>query len=347
MTHRWSDALQQLGLETAVDDRQLSAVPPDEGICHLDPLTLLSIAGEDAETFLQGQLTGDVKELADGPAQPVAHCTPKGRALASCLAWRDRSGPFRLLLPSEVADSLTRRLQMFLMRSKATVTRDDDALLLGIWGPGATATVAAIIGDAPTEPFGHSDRQGAASVHLPGSVNRFVLVLSDPAGTAVETLAASPAQPTGYAAWRLQDIRAGLPWVEAATREAFIPQMINLDRLGGISFTKGCYVGQEVVARLHYLGQVKRRCLVGSVTTDTAPLPGTVLHSAASKSRQGAGTVTDAVRLPDGRCELLAVVETALADGDDLHLDSVDGPTVTLRAPPYPLADPDATSSRD
>ncbi|HEY5720304.1 MAG TPA: folate-binding protein [Gammaproteobacteria bacterium] len=348
MNEEWPHLLQRLGLADPGDGQQLDAPLPGDGLCSLAPLALLSVAGEDAETVLQSQVTGDMRALADGQAQPVAHCSPKGRTLASFLALR--AGDRLLLqLPEALADGIARRLQMFVLRARARVTRADASYLrLGLWGPAASGQVESLVGSAPAAPFQYLVADGGIALRLPGAVPRFELLLPAESAERAAKLAGGPSTPAPFAAWRLLDIRAGLPWVHAETAEAFIPQMLNLDRLGGISFTKGCYVGQEVVARLHYLGQVKRRTHLGTALLEgPAPAPGTPLFSPASTSRQGAGTVLDAVRLADGSCELLVVVESGAQAGQELHLGAEAGPAVQLRPPPYALADPEAKPARN
>ncbi len=137
--------------------------------------------------------------------------------------------------------------------------------------------------------------------------------------------------------WPLQNIRAGLPSVHDATTEAFVPQMCNLDLLGGVSFTKGCYTGQEVVARMRYLGQLKRRMYLARIGTGTCPAPGDALFSPSSRSAQGAGRVVAARPSPEGGCEALVVAEIAAFEAADLRLGDENGPPLELREPPYGL----------
>jgi folate-binding protein YgfZ len=232
---------------------------------------------------------------------------------------------------------------MFLMRSKATIDRVDDTLVrLGAWGPAAEAVATRLVGSLPDAPFRQVTADGVTVLRLPGETPRVELVL--PTDRAVETwrnLEAASAVACIGAAWRLLDIRSGIGWIHAETTENFIPQMLNYDRIGGISFTKGCYVGQEVVARLHHLGEVKRRAYLGTLNLAEPPPPGTPLVSPESSSRQGAGTVVDAVVTASGECELLAVVERKAQAAGNLRLETPDGPVVRLHEPPYALADPE------
>jgi folate-binding protein YgfZ len=131
------------------------------------------------------------------------------------------------------------------------------------------------------------------------------------------------------------DIRAGIPNVFEDTVEAFVPQMANLQLVGGVSFTKGCYTGQEVVARMQYLGKLKRRMYHARVDAGQPPTPGTEVFSPSSDSGQGAGRIVDAAASPDGGYEVLAVLQISSADANDLQLGDIDGPALQLMELPY------------
>ena len=143
------------------------------------------------------------------------------------------------------------------------------------------------------------------------------------------------AQQTGPEFWSLMEIRAGMPTVFEDTLEAFVPQMANLQLIGGVSFTKGCYTGQEVVARMQYLGKLKRRMYHAHVDTAQAPARGAELFSPSSESAQGAGRVVDVAASPQGGYELLAVIQISSAEAGDLHLESAEGPRLHLLDLPY------------
>ncbi len=331
----WHDQLAKLGLPPGDAGATLPGPLPESGFCDLGGEALLQVDGPEATDFLQGQLTCDVRRLADGAVLPAAHLTPKGRAIATFLAWQVDSA-IHLQFPRGLEEAVTRRLRMFLMRSKATIAPvGDEVVRLGLWGP-AAAEAAAVLAPVPDGPMRRSVGDGGVVVlALPGAAARHELIL--PAARAAEVvtqLVDAGAVACPAAAWRLLDIRAGLGWVRRETGEAFIPQMLNYDLNDGISFTKGCYVGQEVVARLHHLGEVKRRAHPGHCATRTPPAPGTALRSPDSSSRQGAGTVVDAVVLGDGRCELLAVVEHKAQAAGGLRLDTPEAPEVLLDLPP-------------
>ncbi|MEQ1801743.1 MAG: folate-binding protein [Gammaproteobacteria bacterium] len=243
----------------------------------LDDLRILAVTGSDRAAFLQGQLTQDVATARPDLTVMAGWADAKGRLLFAGHLFVARLGTdeaLALLVPADLADALLKRLRMYILRAKAQATLLDVPL-------------AGLIG-APADP-------GASQcVRLHGHGERHLL-LGGPA--------AHPGDIAGPRSdWRLSDIRAGLPAVVAATTGEFVPQMVNLDLLGGISFTKGCYTGQEIVARMKYLGRVKRRMLRFGTPGD-APAPGAQLYA----SRGAVGQVVTSAPAESGS-EFLAVV---------------------------------------
>ena len=220
------------------------------------PLAVVRVSGADAETFLQGQLTQDLRKVTADAALPAGYCSPKGRLLALMTLQRDGDGIF-LALHRSVCESTLKRLRMFVLRSKVT---------FDIVHPGSDADDTA---------------------------------------------------------WRLDKILRGRPVIYPLTSDQFVPQMVNLDQLGGISLDKGCYTGQEIVARLHYLGQLKRRMFLCRTHAPAAPVaPGTAVH--AQDEPQAIGSVVDCAVQADGRLALSAVLQLNHAASQQLHLGTPD-----------------------
>ncbi len=242
----------------------------------LDDLRLLAVTGSDRAAFLQGQLTQDVTKASPETTVMTGWADPKGRLLFAghlFVARLATEEALALVVPADLADTLVRRLRMYILRAKAQATVLDMPLtgLLGTPGdPGESQTVRLHGHDARHLRLGAGGVAGA----IPGP-------RSD---------------------WQLADIRAGLPAVLAPTTGEFVPQMVNLDLIGGISYTKGCYTGQEIVARMHYLGRVKRRMLRFG-TAGGPPAPGAALYA----SRGPVGQVVTSAPVATGS-ELLAVV---------------------------------------
>ena len=300
----------------------------------LSHLGLIAVRGDDAVTFLQGQLTNDVRAVSDTHSQLSSHCSPKGRMLALFRVLR-LGDAIVLQLPRErVADTL-KRLRLFVMRAKVTLEdQSDGPIRIGVAGSGAVGALAALGLALPELDNALAVTDEVTVLRLPAPVPRFELI------GPFERLAPlwdalTPNSVMGDTdAWALLDIRAGIPTVYNTTVETFVPQMVNMQLIDGVSFDKGCYVGQEVVARMRYLGTLKRRMYLAEVESPTPPQPGDELHSAGSTSEQGAGRVVDARPIGGGRYALLAVVEIAAAEVGDVRLGAT-GSLLHLTAPPY------------
>ena len=298
---------------------------------RVDPgMAVVRVRGPDAARFLHAQLTSDVEALAPGEAALSAWCTPRGQVRNLFWIVRRRGGEagFDLVAPAREADDLARRLRMFVLRAKAAVERVGDRVA-GAAGPGAAALAAGWAGEAPAS--GRAVESGARVVfHPPGGPARFLAFGPD---------LDEPAPDGSPARWRRLEIAAGIAWLTDETRESFIPQMLDLDRLGAVSFDKGCYPGQEVVARARYLGRVKRRLHRGRVAAGPRPAPGDRLVS----DERAAGRIVAAEREEGGEgYDLLAVIDVDRAAG---RIEVEDGRTVAV-APTVAaatLADPSRT----
>jgi folate-binding protein YgfZ len=331
------------------------STPGDDWFATLDELAVLSIHGQDAETFLQGQLSNDVRELApgDGDAAPRAQLTsfnsPKGRVLATLLLIRDGM-EYLLLLPHALADAVRGRLQMFVLRSRVTLEASSRPLT-GLHGARA---VEAIAPSLPATPWSATrlgadaatDAPAGVAVRCPdaGSTPRALVI-----GNTDLSRAGSTATMTDW--WR-SEITAGVPTVMPETQDRFVAQMLNLEQLGGISFSKGCYTGQEVIARAQHLGRVKRRLRRFRFAGDAQPARGddlTVLSSGPSSvaDAPAVGTVVLAAPTAAGQGaddakhtgELLAVVQETHADQElQLATGTVRLQPLPLPAPPFPGA---------
>ena len=298
-------------------------------VADLSDNALIAIAGDDAAEFLQGQFTNDVKALGAGRAQWNGWCSPKGRLLATFLL--ARSGPdYLLMLPAEIAPSFARRLGMFVLRSKVKITDASGSFArFGLGGPGAAAFVRRHWGSVP-EAMASAHKDGAWCVALDGA--RFVAWVPLTDGRLLATLR-DAASGAGRESWDREAIRAGVPTIVAATQEAFVPQMANFELVGGVSFQKGCYTGQEIVARTQYRGILKRRMATVHVPGPDRPMPGDSVYSA-SFGEQAAGTVVNSAPAPGG-FDALVVAQIESLDRQDLRWKSPDGPPIEiLKRPP-------------
>ncbi|HEY5760208.1 MAG TPA: hypothetical protein VIU34_30505 [Steroidobacter sp.] len=278
----------------------------------MSPLTTLAaimVSGPDARSFLQGQLTADLDALNSNRVQLTCCNSPQGRVQA--VFWMlDRAEGIALVLPAGLVDATVLRLRKYVLRAKAKI---EAAKHLQVGVVARSALPADVTLDAGGA---HREIGGVSYFTLPGVEDVLVLgAFSAPSDAAREHR------------WHLSHVRAGLPQVYPETHEAFVAQMLNIDLLGGISFEKGCYTGQEIIARAHFRGTVKRRMFLFH-SAGAAPVPGTRVLS----GEQHAGDVVDAVAAENG-CDILAVVSLAQINSD-LCLDGQTAP-LTRQALPY------------
>lgn len=310
-------------------------------VAPLPDLGLLAVHGAESLRFLHSQLTNDVEHLGEAEARWYGYCTAKGRLLATFLGWRDGDGA-ALASTRALAEPLRKRLAMFVLRAKARVVdASEEVLLFGLGGAAARAGLSALGLEAPAPMAvtraGALTLIGLAAVPVAQrNCQRWLLAV--PAGQAGEIwrALATALAPAPSAAWRWTEVLGGVPRIVPGSSELFVPQMLNLDLSGGVSFTKGCYPGQEVVARTHYLGKQRRRTFLGWLDA-AVPEPGADLLDASGKP---AGRVVLAAPAPAGGAALLFEAQfAAVAAGTR----SPDGLPITLGDLPYPVPGPDAS----
>jgi hypothetical protein len=316
------------------DHRQETrAAATGDVVADLSHWSLIRAAGADTEGFLQGQLTNDVRQLGSG-SQLSGYCTAQGRMLALLRVFK-RDGNFYLQLPAALREAVLKRLRMFVLRAKVTLdSMDDELARIGVSGPGVEAPLRERLGQLPELPDEGMSAGTLTVLRLRGPHPRFEIV--GPYEDIERLWSELALTPVGAGAWAWLDIMAGVPTVLPATVEAFVPQMTNLELIGGVNFKKGCYPGQEIVARTHYLGRLKQRMYRAHVDSLQAPKAGDPLY-APNFGEQAAGTVVEAQPAPDGGHDLLAVVQIASADAGVLSLHTPDGPKLTLHSLPYTL----------
>lgn len=296
-------------------------------------------SGADAAAFLNGQLTNDTRRLEPDGSCLAGYCTPQGRLLAIVRVLR-RGDDFLLLVPQELRDDLLARLRKFVLRAKVALEPLDELVLVGVAGPHAADLLTRAGVPAP-DAGASSAPDGSTVLRLPGPRDRFVLLAPVAAATTWwRALQAHGARAVAGHWWVWFDVEAGVPEVYRATQEKFVPQTANLELVGGVSFDKGCYPGQEIVARVHYLGRLKERMYRLHLPHDGAPLPGDALY-APDLPGQSTGTVVHAHASPEEHgVDLLAVVHTSSVANDDLRWKTPDGPRLAIGTLPYPLPQP-------
>lgn len=324
------------------DQYQASFAPPQEETRNaatgtvLVPLThlgLISIGGEEAAEFLHKLGSNDVKTLAADRAQYNSLNSAKGRMLASFLVWRS-GDDFRLALAADLQSTIARKLSMYVLRSKVKVTEVSDRVLLGLAGPQAATLLASIGLNAPAGTLSVSQGESLVT-HLDGE--RYILETDAIKAESLWTaLCANGAQPAGSSAWNWLDIQAGIPLVSLRTQDEFVAQMLNFELLGGVSFTKGCYPGQEIVARTQYLGKLKKRMFRGHTADESAVELGTNVY-APEFGEQSCGKVVAIEAAPQGGRDLLAVMQISAFEAGEVHLGTPAGPRLELASLPYSI----------
>lgn len=305
----------------------------------LDNEALLHLEGPDTLTFLQGQLTCDTRKLSCEQALPGLYCTPQGRVICDFMLLQLASDHFALRLRSDLRAGSAAALAKYIVFSKSRLRADDDDWrLIGCWGPGAATVLREIFGRVPAGQYAACQDEGRVLVQTDTRGEMFECLLRDEQASHLLRELQVTASADSRAAWEARVIRAGNARIEAATSGEFIPQMLNYDLTGHISFSKGCYTGQEVIARMHYRGKPKRRLYLASLAQGTTP-GGEVPASGAALyggGEQRVGNIVNAAREDGGQWQLL-VTATQVGATQGLRLGSSGGPLLALGELPYPV----------
>lgn len=315
-------------------DRERRIPPQGNILCDLSHTGLISVHGDDAKSFLQNQLSNDLEEVTESHSQLSSYNTHKGRMIAN-LRLLKRGDTIYLELSRSLIDLVLKKLRMFVMMAKVTLEDASSSLIhFGYTGPEADLLLSDAIGDIPENVNDSIQYKTLTITRLNGELPRFeVLGELDDARALWETLDVKAA-PVSSESWRYLNIAAGIPVISAENTADWVPQMLNFELIGGISFTKGCYPGQEVVARLNYLGQTKRRTYRIMADTDKLPAIGDKIMLTTDDGKESeAGKVLNAVINPDGKVEMLAVLKSASID-QELTLNGVN---ISILELPYSL----------
>jgi len=297
---------------------------------------LIRVSGDDRVDFLHNLMSNDVKKLAAGALQWNSLNSAKGRMIASILLWKDNESVM-LALSADLHAQVKKKLSMYVLRSKTRIEdASEDFALIGVTGDGAADVLATAGLEQPTTPMSVAPALSPRTLQINPRMF-IVLAAADEASARWQALLAAGARAAGTGAWDLMQIRAGLPRVTQPVQEEFVAQMLNYELIGGVSFNKGCYPGQEIVARTQYLGKLKKRTYRLRFGTGTEASVGQDLFSA-DFGEQSAGKIVMAAAAPEGGIECLAVLQSSSADGGEIRLGAPNGPTAELLPLPYSLA---------
>ncbi len=314
---------------------ELAAARDHAVLVDLSHNALLAVTGDDATAFLHGQLTNDVQSLPQGAAQWSGWCSPKGRLLATFLLLRRADG-YLAMLPADIAAAFAKRLGMFVLRSKVKIADATELYArIGIVGERAASLLVAGHWGSTPAPLSSAEKDGAICVALDAA--RFLALVPANAAPAFRDLFSGDWLRAGPDEWDWAMIQAGVPVVVAATQEAFVPQMANFDLVGGVSFKKGCYPGQEIVARTQYRGGLKRRMALAHFGGAERPKPGDSVFSA-QFGDQAAGAIVSAAPAPGGGFDALVVAQLESLAKGDLRWKSPEGPRLDIVRQPEPAA---------
>jgi folate-binding protein YgfZ len=298
--------------------------------CTLSHEGVLAVRGADASKFLQGQLTCNLNNLSDSRASLGARCTQKGRMQSSFRILLEGDGVV-LAMATELLEPQLADLKKYAVFSKSKLT-DESAVWVRFGVEHGDTALASLGLDLPAETDSVVRNDGLIAIRV--SPERAELWVAAGQADAVKGKLSAVLSEGDLNQWLLGQVRAGIGQVMPGTRELFIPQMLNLQAVGGVSFKKGCYTGQEIVARMQYLGKLKRRLYRLQLAASELPEPGTPLFSPTHGS--SIGEVVLAARAEQD-IELLAVLQAEAADSGDIHLGALEGPSLQLLDLPYEL----------
>ncbi len=316
---------------------EFKAIMEKDTFVSLDNYGLIKVSGDDAQDFLHKQFTNDlVQGVSKEHSQLNAYCNPKGRVLALFRVYLHQ-GDYFLITPRTVIEASLKRLRMFVLMSKVTLEDiSDQTQQLGISGL-SSANKLRMIFDSFPETINTVRHNGPISIiSLPGKEPRFLLIGPDTKINELKTKLNSEMQEVSSPTWELLDIHAGQAVIHSSNVETFVPQMINLQAVDGLSFKKGCYPGQEVVARMQYLGKLKRRMFLARCDQIDPPLPGDEIYSH-SPNIHKIGVVVIAQRSNSGGCELLMVTEIEATESQKLYLSDAPKNPLQIMTLPYAI----------
>ncbi|HDR9091295.1 folate-binding protein YgfZ [Burkholderia vietnamiensis] len=297
---------------------------------------VIDVAGDDAATFLHGQLTNDIEHLDAASARVAGYCSPKGRLLASFLAWREGHG-VRLLVSKDVQAAVQKRLSMFVLRAKAKLSDASDAVAVVGFSGDVRDALSGVFDALPDGVHVKVDGPAGVLIRVPDAAGRKRYLWIGPRAEVDARIAAlaGTLPVVSPAVWDWLDVRAGEPRITQPVVEQFVPQMVNFDVIGAVNFRKGCYPGQEVVARSQYRGTIKRRTALAHVAGETDSVHAGVELFHSDDPGQPCGMIVNAAAAPAGGVDALVEIKLAALDSGTVHVGAADGPALAFDTLPY------------
>jgi folate-binding protein YgfZ len=305
-------------------------------IADADDLGLILVTGDDAQTFLQNQLSNDISHIDKTKSQLSSYSTPKGRMLGIFRILQIDNGYILITTKSLVTDLIS-RLQIFVLSSRVSLA---DACghfaRFVVHADQLDSSLATLLPDEPNAVLQTDSVISLQLSQLDDQHRYLFLCLSLEEAQSLWQQFSVDMHIANFESWRLSDIKAGIPNIYPQTGEQFVLQMSNLDLLDGVSFKKGCYPGQEIIARMHYLGKLKRRLFLATMETNQCPLPGDEICTKTATSADGSGMVVDAVLDDEGICHCLYVAQIKKVNGQLLCL--LNQPSVNFNSVDLPYS---------
>lgn len=316
-------------------DEQNESLIDKASLCDLSDQGIIKVSGEDAQSFLQNQLTNDISHIDTNSHQESAWCSPKGRIIATFRIFK-REEAYYLILSADLLEHAIKKLGMYVMMSKVTLEDVSESLAhFGFSGTDSESKLLEFLDSTdltvPSKSGQTSQYKSLSILRVAGNLARFEIIGEYEDAKQLWEHFQQDATMLRNNYWSYLNISAGLPHISKESSESWIPQMVNYIAVGGVDFKKGCYPGQEIVARLNYLGKTKRRMYRLALDTDQIPSIGESLHS--GNDATDAGKILNAALTPSGQIEALAILKIAetekplsLASNKDINISILDLP---------------------
>ena len=298
----------------------------------LNQISVIEISGDDSVSFFQRLLTSDISEVTPNQSQFSAILNPKGRVIANFLLTM-RNDRFYIVVAKELVDSLAKRLRLYVLRSKVNINLEPG---LGFFGCHQLSETSE--SELPKSALETRTIDEFTVVKMPGVEMRFGVLANSSQTEAVD-------RPPDKDYWQLQDINAGIPWLNQHTSEHLIAQAINLDLIGGVSWTKGCYPGQEIVARLHYRGGINRRMVGARSSAESKPVPGTEISCPDLPGNQTGTVVNSVIDADCNQASMLISVPIKFINQENLLLSDTHPLELQIERLPYSIPELEKTKS--
>ena len=344
MNSDWKTYLDAQNIAHDNDASDIKKVIESTVLCDLSQFGTLVIAGDDAASFMQGQFTNDVDMVNEDSSQLNGFCNRKGRMLANFRLFKYQ-GNYFASIKNDLIELSIQHLESYILRSQVALQDVSEQLIhIGVSGDKAAELLSPFIGNISKEIDSVSHNEDYIAIRVAGLQPRYEIFCSVEHAKTLWQKLSTQTDIVNSSVWDYQDIQAGIPFIDSHTSGEFIPQMANMELINGVSFTKGCFTGQEIVARTHYLGKQKRRTYRIKIVSDTKPKAGDQLVTETSTDNQYTGTLITIYPTANNEYEALAVIQIKSAEEGKLKLKNTDS-NISLLELPYSLENKDESTS--